>query len=142
MKLCFLVNPYSGKNQSLKIFQSIKPLLNQKNIDIDFYKTEYKEHAIEIVKKIELNTYNALIIIGGDGTFHEVVTALMKRKDNQRLPIGIIPGGSGNSFLYETNNMNPLSILKKIIELYIKSYFKKKNYKNIWFFRTFLNLSS
>ena len=56
MKLCFLVNPYSGKNQSLKIFQSIKPLLNQKNIDFDFYKTEYKKHAIEIVKKIKLNT--------------------------------------------------------------------------------------
>ena len=115
MKLCFLVNPYSGKNQSLKIFQSIKPLLNQKNIDFDFYKTEYKEHAIEIVKKIELNIYNALIIIGGDGTFHEVVTGLMKRKDSQRLPIGIIPGGSGNSFLYETNHINPISIFKKIL---------------------------
>ena len=115
MKLCFLVNPYSGKKQSLKIFQSIKPILSQNNIDFDSYETEYKEHAVNIVKNLEINIYKALIVIGGDGTFHEVVTGLMKREDNQRIPIGIIPAGSGNSFLYETNNMDYLSVLKKIL---------------------------
>ena len=38
-------------------------------------------------------------MIGGDGTFHEVINGLLNRGDHQKIPIGIIPAGSGNSFM-------------------------------------------
>ena len=121
MKLCFLINPNSGKKKSLKIFKSIEHILKRKEIDFDFIKTEYKEHAIDLIKKIDLNQYDGLIIIGGDGTFHEVVNGIMLREDNIKIPIGIIPGGSGNSFLYESDNIDSLSVLENIL------LFKKRN---------------
>ena len=39
----------------------------------------------------------------------------MLRTDNHIIPIGIIPGGSGNSFLYDLNDKNPLSVFKDIL---------------------------
>ena len=115
MKLYFLINPNSGKKKSLKIFKSIQPLLNKKSIDYDFFETQYKGHAIDLIQKNNLKQYDGIIIIGGDGTFHEVVNGLMLRKDNINIPIGIIPGGSGNSFLYDLNDKNPLSVFKDIL---------------------------
>jgi len=120
MKLYFLINPNSGKKKSLKIFQSIEPLLKQKKLNYDILKTEYKGHAINIAKELELENYNGMIVIGGDGTFHEVINGFMNRIDNKKIPIGIVPGGSGNSFLYNNNHDNPKKVLKKILR------FKKK----------------
>ena len=121
MKLCFLINPKSGKKKSLNIFKSIKPLLTEKKISFDSFETKYKGHAVDFIKGIDLKPYYGIIIIGGDGTFHEVVNGFMLRKDNIIIPIGIIPGGSGNSFLYELNNMNPISVLENILS------FKKRS---------------
>ena len=120
MKICIIINPNSGKKKALKIFQSIKPLLNQKKIHYDLYTTNYSGHAINIVSELTIKKYNGLIMIGGDGTFHEIVNGLMNRKDQKKIPIGIIPGGSGNSFLYDLYQ-DPLIALKEIIN------FKKRS---------------
>ena len=116
MNICFIVNPNSGKKKSLKIFNTIRPLLNQKKIDFDYFETEYSGHASNIIQNINLKKYHGIIIIGGDGTFHEVVNGLMLKKNKLKIPIGIIPGGSGNSFLYDIDDKNPLSIFKTILK--------------------------
>ena len=116
MKLYFLINPISGKQKSTKIFQSINHTLKLKNINFDYSETEYSGHAIKIAKELDLNSYNGIIIIGGDGTFHEVISGLMSRTDNKKIPIGIVPGGSGNSFLYSEKDNDPNSIFNKILK--------------------------
>ncbi len=116
MKLYFLINPISGKQKSKKIFQSINHTLKLKNINFDYSETEYSGHAIKIAKELDLNSYNGIIIIGGDGTFHEVISGLMSRTDNKKIPIGIVPGGSGNSFLYSEKDNDPNSIFNRILK--------------------------
>ena len=121
MKLLLIANPKSGKKKSIKISHLTRNQLNKKNIDFDFYETKYIAHAFEIVKNINLKKYFGIIIIGGDGTFHEIVNGLMYREDNYKVPIGLIPGGSGNSFLYDVSNRSPIKILNEILK------FKKKH---------------
>ena len=116
MKLYFLINPISGTQKSKKIFQSINHTLKLKNINFDYSETEYSGHAIKIAKELDLNSYNGIIIIGGDGTFHEVISGLMSRTDNKKIPIGIVPGGSGNSFLYSEKDNDPNSIFNRILK--------------------------
>ena len=71
--------------------------------------------ALKIVGKLNFIKYDGIIMIGGDGTFHEIVTGIMMRQDQKKIPIGIIPGGSGNSFLYDLNIKDPLATLTKIL---------------------------
>jgi len=47
-------------------------------------------------RKLDLENYSLLVACGGDGTYHEVVNGMLAREDNYKLPIGVIPNGSGN----------------------------------------------
>lgn len=37
-----------------------------------------------------------MLLVGGDGTIHEGLNGLMRRKDKKRVPVGLIPNGSGD----------------------------------------------
>ena len=55
-------------------------------------------HAIEIAQNIEL-TFDALVVVSGDGLVHEVLNGLAKHATPEkafRIPIAPIPAGSGN----------------------------------------------
>ena len=116
MNICFIINPNSGKKKALKIFSSIEPILKKQKIKFEIFETKYKNHAIKILTDINIKTYDGLFMIGGDGTFHEIVTGMMLRKDENKIPIGIIPGGSGNSFLYDSNIKKPIDVIKKLLD--------------------------
>ena len=62
MNICFIINPNSGKKKALQIFKSIKPILNKKNITFDLFNTDYKEHAINITRKLDFTKYHGIII--------------------------------------------------------------------------------
>ncbi len=115
MKVCLIINPNSGKKKGLKIFESIKPVLDKNEINYELIQTKRIGHAISISNKLKIEDYDGLIMIGGDGTFHEIVSGLMNRKDQKKIPIGVIPGGSGNSFLYHLRK-DPKATLKEIIK--------------------------
>ncbi len=115
MKVCLIINPNSGKKKGLKIFESIKPVLDKNEINYELIQTKRIGHAISISNKLKIEDYDGLIMIGGDGTFHEIVSGIMNRKDQKKIPIGVIPGGSGNSFLYHLRK-DPKATLKEIIK--------------------------
>ena len=45
---------------------------------------------------LEIDNYSAIICVGGDGTFNQVVNGMLARSDKKRLPIGLIPTGQSN----------------------------------------------
>jgi diacylglycerol kinase family enzyme len=55
-------------------------------------------HAWNIVQNEikDLSLYAGLVAVGGDGTLHEVINGMMFRADKQRVPIALIPNGTGN----------------------------------------------
>lgn len=53
----------------------------------------------ELAQNLVIGNYSALIAVGGDGTYHEVVNGMLHRADKQKLPLGFIPNGSGNDTL-------------------------------------------
>lgn len=64
--------------------------------------TEYRYHAEEIVRDIDLSRYKAIIAASGDGILHEVYNALSNRlNDDKPLQtlVSTLPCGSGNAFL-------------------------------------------
>jgi diacylglycerol kinase family enzyme len=54
-------------------------------------------HAWRMVQnEICIQDYSALVAVGGDGTLHEVVNGLLSRPDKLKVPLALIPNGSGN----------------------------------------------
>ncbi len=94
--LCVL-NPQAGNRKAGKIKQQIYELLNQKNIVYDWFYSQYPHHAQKLFDSINPDDYRGIIVIGGDGTLFDVVNAQMQLPADKRLPVGIIPVGTGNS---------------------------------------------
>ena len=95
-----IYNPKSGNGISKKLIKNIKHDLDKINKTYKIVKTEYAKHAIELCKKID--KYRKLIIVGGDGTFNEVINGIMQNQ-NIKPTIGFIPGGTGNAMMHDLN---------------------------------------
>lgn len=91
-KIQFIINPFAGKKSKDQIPSIIERLLNHDHFEYDLKYTKYGGHAEEIAQKAVSDNVDAVIAVGGDGTINEISTALV----HTGIPLGIIPGGSGN----------------------------------------------
>lgn len=99
MKIQLILNPHAGKGKGLKEYPEIYRALTQAGHEVILHKTTYRFHAIEIVKSLNLYETDMLVSVGGDGTLFEIVNGLMNNPGKKLPPIGIIPAGTGNSFM-------------------------------------------
>ncbi|KAH0685253.1 hypothetical protein KY290_016522 [Solanum tuberosum] len=99
-RLFVFVNPYGGKRSASKIFiDSVKPLLDDANIDYTVQETKYQLHAKEVAKSLDILRYDGVVCVSGDGILVEVVNGLLEREDWDsaiKMPLGVVPAGTGN----------------------------------------------
>ncbi len=90
-------NPISGRKKSnSKRMKAIFDFLNENKVEYVLYESQYYKHPTEIAKKITSeNESGDIIVIGGDGTFNEVLNGI---SDFSKWNIGLVPAGSGNDF--------------------------------------------
>ena len=68
-------------------------------IAVDYFFTERVGHARDLAAQILQKGYTNLAVMGGDGTFSEVIDGLMKSgEDLSKLNVGLIPFGTGNDW--------------------------------------------
>eukprot|EP01113_Clastostelium_recurvatum_P051065 TRINITY_DN9840_c0_g1_i9.p1 TRINITY_DN9840_c0_g1~~TRINITY_DN9840_c0_g1_i9.p1 ORF type:complete len:806 (-),score=170.41 TRINITY_DN9840_c0_g1_i9:24-2441(-) len=99
-RLLVLLNPYGGAGRAEEVFRlACLPLLTHPLITLDVVKTEYHNHALQVVRDMDLATCDGIISVGGDGMLNQVVNGIMSRRDWRKaiaLPIGVIPAGTSN----------------------------------------------
>jgi len=108
-KLLVFVNPFSGTLKAVDRWDQVSSLLDRAGVEAHIVVTNQRNHALNAVKEAELEQYSGIVTVSGDGLIHEVMNGLSQRKDwneiRKRLPLGIVPGGSGNaihcSILYQ-----------------------------------------
>lgn len=113
----FIVNPVAGNGKARHVFSTIARSDLYQQMKSNYYFTNYEGHATDIVQTIIKNNpiddITGIIVVGGDGTLHEVVNGL----GNLRIPVSFIPGGSGNDFARGSQiKGKPLRILERIIK--------------------------
>ncbi|XP_055343587.1 sphingosine kinase 2-like [Paramacrobiotus metropolitanus] len=96
-----VINPAGGPGKAEKLFRErVVPIFAEAAIPFEVIVSERAGHVMEIMQTLDLSKYSALIVVAGDGLVHEALNGLMMRPDwaeAVRIPIGHIPGGSGNA---------------------------------------------
>ncbi|UCD38854.1 MAG: diacylglycerol kinase family lipid kinase [Fidelibacterota bacterium] len=113
--MILVVNPHGGQKNGLAVLREVKPVFDAAGIGITIIETEYAGHARELARSLDLGEADAFCTVGGDGTMHEVINGLLARPDIPGIPLGQIPAGTGNSFLYGFDCLNPLDAANRII---------------------------
>eukprot|EP00071_Canis_lupus_P036834 XP_022270391.1 ceramide kinase-like protein isoform X1 [Canis lupus familiaris] len=106
-----ILNPQSHKKEATQIYhEKVEPLLRVAGIKTDVTITEYEGHALALLKECELQEFDGVVCVGGDGSASEVAHALLLRAQKNagketesiltpvraQLPLGLIPAGSTN----------------------------------------------
>ena len=114
-KLLTIVNPRGGLQQGASVLDTVRPILEAAEIALEVHKTERAGHATDIVKESQLADFDGLCVIGGDGTAHEAVRGLMLQDSESRIPIGLIPAGTGNTLHHELGCETPTAAAEHIV---------------------------
>lgn len=119
-KMLLLVNPTGGIRNGLEILENIKPIFEAGGIELEIIETKYAGHAKDIARAMEIEKFESLCLVGGDGTMHEAINGMYTRKDNKHIPIGLIPAGTGNSLMHDFNCLDTTVVTKWIVKGYTK----------------------
>ncbi len=140
-KTLLILNPVAGKGKGKKNFDKIYALLKENFKKIEIAVSEYSGHISEISKEAVKSGIKRILTIGGDGTPYEVLNGLDSREQIENLELGIIPAGTGNSFLRDFIDIDYKKIIERIksgkmkkvdiVEINYGSENKKKYYHNI-----------
>lgn len=101
MKLLIIFNPNAAYGRSVKKLAAIKTRFKQLGITAEFIATKQAGHGTELVAETDLSGFDGLVAAGGDGTVFEVLNGLYKHPKNKRIPLGLLPVGTGNAFSRE-----------------------------------------
>ena len=115
-KYYLLVNPKGGHKRGLEIYEKVKHIFSSAGTNITVHHTEYAGHAFDFANTLDFVGYDGLCAIGGDGTMYELINGMLKRDDNHKIPIGLITGGTGNSFMYDVDCLDPIDAAKRIVQ--------------------------
>ncbi len=94
-KLLLVVNPYSGQKKAQRYLSDIIALFNRLGFDVLSYMTACAGDGETAVVRLA-GEVDRVICCGGDGTFSEVVSGILKSGTD--VPIGYIPTGSTNDY--------------------------------------------
>lgn len=94
-KVRFIYNPYSGENVILHEIDKVVSIHQEKGYQIVPYRIQKGRDISEAFDIVD-DSYEYILIAGGDGTVDSVVNAMFSR--GKKLPIAILPVGTANDF--------------------------------------------
>jgi len=118
-KAKFIYNPNSGEKSIVNNLDSIIGIYQKNNITLIPYRIDKNECIDKAFLDID-DTYEHLLIAGGDGTL-DIIVNEMKRLDIN-LPVGILPVGTANDFAH---SLGLEFDIKKAVEKIVNSNPKK-----------------
>ncbi|XP_062591768.1 uncharacterized protein LOC134253267 [Saccostrea cucullata] len=109
-RVLVMINPKGGNGTAKKDFMDIvQPVLRLSGISMDIIFTERPGHMTDVAKTYDFCNTDGIVLLGGDGSYHEVVNVLMRRRQEEQgldvndqnaalsplnIPIAMIPTGT------------------------------------------------
>lgn len=94
-KMLFVMNPYAGTRKANRYLTDMLTVFNRAGYRVEVYMTAGQGDGEKTVAS-RAKGKDLVVCCGGDGTFNETVSGLLKSGCN--IPVGYIPAGSTNDF--------------------------------------------
>ena len=88
-----IVNPISGNKRGRHVWETVKQLFDAANVCSQVVVTSAAGEATELVRATDLSMFDALLVVGGDGTFNEVITGMLMHPTHGGHPARVGSGG-------------------------------------------------
>eukprot|EP00494_Astrolonche_serrata_P032248 UN32517 len=105
-KALVICNPFSGSGEGKLIYDRVvSPMLDQAGLEYKTMFTERANHGVDMGKNFDMESFDFIFIISGDGVLHELFQGWAVKYDTkeqynkflQKVKIGQVPAGTGNS---------------------------------------------
>ncbi|MCF7823187.1 MAG: diacylglycerol kinase family lipid kinase [Candidatus Marinimicrobia bacterium] len=103
MKQLIIFNPWAGHGYAGKTLSELEAYLDAIQLPYDLLKTTHHGHGIQLTREADFSQYAGVIAAGGDGTLFEVINGYYRNTSANKIPIGVIPVGTGNAFVRDMN---------------------------------------
>lgn len=118
IKITLLVNETAGNGNAKIAFNKTKQILNEKKISYDVMKSNYPGELIKLAQNYANQIHkdnNYLVVIGGDGSFNQVLNGI-KKSTRPNTPVAYLPAGTGNDFARAAKISNdPKKLINKLL---------------------------
>jgi YegS/Rv2252/BmrU family lipid kinase len=111
-----IVNPAAGGGRAAKLAGPALARLREKKLHVDVIASTGPRHAAQLAREAYAQGYRRFLAVGGDGTAHEIINGIYGRAGNtERIALGFLPFGTGNSFLRDFTNDGAEAALQAIL---------------------------
>jgi diacylglycerol kinase (ATP) len=115
-KFLAIVNPAAGGGRSAKLAGREIARLREKGLLVDVIASMAPGHATHLADEAYSQSYRRFLAVGGDGTAHEVVNGIFGHGERtERVELGFLPTGTGNSFLRDFIRDGELSSMDALL---------------------------
>ncbi|MEX2271728.1 MAG: diacylglycerol kinase family protein [Vicinamibacterales bacterium] len=98
MRARLILNPSSGADKAVDALASINQALRERFGRMEVVITIGERDAEDAAAQAVRDGCDRIFVAGGDGTLNEVVNGLRSENALERVPIGLLPLGTGNDF--------------------------------------------
>lgn len=131
MKTLLVFNLNSGKGKIIRDLPKIEDFFKCRNWPLSLFEVKEDLNLVTQIKNMALD-FDAMIVAGGDGTIHSVVTGLMYHHKDKRPKLLVLPYGTTNdvSFMLgmSKNVLKALSVLDEKTTRYMDIHQANNDY--------------
>lgn len=94
-----IANPNAAGGRVKRLLPELRAALDAQSVPYRMELTERPGHATELMAEGRADGALGLLVVGGDGTLHEVVSGLLRdRNQGGAVGLAVLPMGTGNDF--------------------------------------------
>lgn len=116
MTVQVLINPVAGGARGDKLWRQLKPQLEHAFDDINVYFTQVDKSISQAAAKLVASQPQYFIIIGGDGTIHQVINGLMKSEKPllSNTQLAFLNAGCGGDFMRQFPRQSIAEFIRRV----------------------------
>jgi diacylglycerol kinase (ATP) len=113
-----IVNPAAGGGRSAKLAGPAIARLRAAGLDVDVVSTGAAGDGARLAREGRAQGYHKFLAVGGDGTGHEILNGIFAGvpAPHERIAMGFLPLGTGNSFLRDFTKDGAKASLQALLE--------------------------